>query len=155
MRKKVSCYFGVVLVVTAVFLIFGCKQEPEPVVQETEPIAGESESTVEEQESIVEEIVIPPGAIELTTEAPQDVVVQTAYATDYGIFISFTCKRAGKLHLEYFILSSDGEKVGYFYNKFSSIVPNKEYIVDNIETLRHEPKLPEENWSPIVFSWED
>jgi hypothetical protein len=47
-----------------------------------------------------------------------------------------------------------GETVRSFANIFS-IIPNKEYIVVNFESLRHEPKLPEENWSPIVFSWED
>ncbi len=148
-------FYSVLFLLTAVVLICGCSQEKEPLVQEPEPIDEESEGSIEEQEPKTEEIIIPRGATELTTDAPQDVVVHTAYATDDRIFISFTCKKAGKLHLNWFLNSSDGEPVLFFSHIFYSTTPNEEYIVEDNETLIHRPKEPDEAWSTIVFSWED
>ena len=72
------CSFSIIFLIIAVFLLCGCSQKQEPLVQELEPIDEELETSIEEQEPI-EEVIEEPVDYEAA------VIVSGTFGTDVGM----------------------------------------------------------------------
>ncbi len=129
------------------FLICGCSQEQEPLVQEPEPIDEELEGSIEDQEPIVEEI-------EETVEYEVAVIVSGTFRTDVGmgsvekIFpdvqgtVSFSFEEAIDAFSKYdyersgsYIILEDGAKASIFNIDFGDGI-NQEALAEPSVTER-------------------